>query len=102
MEKRVLIDLPKGTPYTPEMEKLTSWGGWVDDEEDSGYLEAKIDDFTRRNFVISGYPCTQINWLGRDYVIDGKITERIVFCAPESLRDELFGPKENEWGEVAP
>jgi hypothetical protein len=97
-----------GDAWLPGMNEMGRYGGWTPDyalgtlSSDMKRMEGSFKGWMKKN----GYPQAKDNWL-EDKFEDGDVFtddegEGCAFCIPPELHDEIFGPKFNELGEVAP
>lgn len=102
MKTNTLACLKMGAPWRPEYEELGCWGGWIDydeagpGEDGEGKLSAK--QALLRPYAKNG----DGSWIKEDYVRGGVMRHTIWFIPPRDVYDRVFGPKFNEWGEIAP
>lgn len=109
-EEMVWVFVKPGDPWLPGFEQMACWGGW-----EASYAKramvADSDDHERGRAAWAkenGYPVPAKDggWFKRDKFRKGVFVdaenEGMAFIIPASLHDEIFGPKFNELGEIAP
>ena len=90
----VYVVMTPGCKWIPEYKVVSCWGGY----ENKDSLDEYIDEGTYQTQQGDG------RWVKDDYFQGGVMNHRrgLWFALPKAVYDELFAPKFNDWGEIAP